>query len=215
MLYEIRLKVTKPLLGDQHGTHARKFKRAKDGRRILWPAGRWEWALKNAAHSLRMEVDVQTVNLQEDFFAPTTQLCHREWKDVKGKHTEIFESIPIGSVISIYPELPMESHPAGRTVPSLGQLEILMEYVGKLCGMSAWGSDWGYGRFMVESIGEASFQDQFLSAKSSALPEAFLKEYTVRARETRFLGKPICSLSRNELLAVAAHGILTKKQNEE
>jgi len=214
MLYEIKLRITKAILGDSITRGIRKFKRNHNQQRIIWPAGRWDWAIKNATHSLKLNCDPGAVCLGEDFFAPTTQRCFREWRDGSGLHKEQFESIPAGAVISIYPEIPLESFPEGAAVPTLCELERIVEYVGAITGMSHWGSNWGYGRFTIESIGEALTKDHFLSVKNSKLPTKFLSDYIPKAREVKFLGLPICSLNRNELLAVAAHYIVLQEKND-
>jgi len=139
----------------------RRFDRAKAfNSHIQLDVAQWLWAIQSAMTAIHMEeLDAQAIRLPLTIDAPAIDLYTRKWMDgrTKKQKRESFEAIKGGAVITIDVVLLEEPDPAdGSTrfiqTPTIDEFRKLMTFVGKMLGLSPWGSRFGYGRFSVESI---------------------------------------------------------------
>lgn len=163
MLYELRIKLTTPMLGDQTTRdNLRKFDTPpvfNGDIRLSIP--RWHWAVSEAAKQADLEhVDARRIMLDHRLRRPSMELYNRSWfEERRGKSvrcSEMFESIRAGAELTLGFLITDVADPSGDVdklkTPSLGELTVLMQTVGSYIGISPWGSSFGYGRFDVMHI---------------------------------------------------------------
>lgn len=161
----LRCRLTRPFLG---------ARRTKDGIRVFdinvinnkkyleVDTIQWRWALREAFDSLGLvpEVDLDYVRLPADILSPTIRTYSRAWNPKNPVCRETFECYQAGTVITfpifILGELEQKSFngisiTASRP-PTREEIEKSFSIIGESIGLSPWGSKFGYGRFIVESI---------------------------------------------------------------
>ena len=159
MLYEAKIRLNKAFLGSQcTRDKIRRFHKTKSGE-IIIDTDRWSWALREAAISLRLDktVDLDCIRFEEGFRSPTLSLYVRKWHERGKQREEMFESIRENTILtfdilitSVYTEQGLNA----KQPPDAEQFTALMNFVGKMIGLSPWGSKFGFGRFQVESLKE-------------------------------------------------------------
>lgn len=153
MLFEIKIRLNTPMLGQQRDPSGiRRFTRAA-GNALAIDLERWIWAFNEAAKALHLEVYTGALHPAAGISAPTLVFYNRRWIDRKqGKETprsEMFESVRKGTVLTFRvavtdgQELP---------APNAEHLKHLFSYIGEFIGISQWGNRFGYGRFAVEAV---------------------------------------------------------------
>jgi len=165
MLYELRIKLTSEMLGEQQ-THQkiRRFNRPKNlNGNILLDIPYWSWAISEACEALSFrDVDGSRIMMDRSLRSPSLQIHVRHWMQTNGRtgkktrKEEKFESIPVGAELSfklIVSEKPDPSKRAdGERSPTEDELFKIFETLGQLIGVSPWGSRFGYGRFDVMHV---------------------------------------------------------------
>jgi len=167
MLYNARIKLTSPMLGDQHTRDkTRRFDRPaalKGDIRLDIP--RWHWAIKEAVTSLGMTtVDPRKILMEHRMKTPKVDLFVRKWTQ-ENKRTgdktqcrEMFESIREGAEITlqvlVVEKLEPNEEDTALRAPTSDELTKIFSVIGELVGISPWGSNFGYGRFTVMSVKE-------------------------------------------------------------
>jgi hypothetical protein len=159
MLFEVKLRLTRHMLGQQRTTDGvRRFTRVRDeDSRILVDLQHWSWAFREAATALHLTVNVGTLYPASGIKSPTLVMYTRRWntRTSDGRErpqSEIFEAIREGTVLTF--QLVNASGPekADAPAPNCDQLTQLLNFIGEFIGISQWGNKYGYGRFRVESI---------------------------------------------------------------
>lgn len=157
MLYEIKFKLASPWLGQQRtNKHVRRFRREKDNRLTIDTA-QWQWALQEAADALHLDhVDVSTIRTEVGFDSPSLQLFNRRYSHKGKPHEEMFESIREGTILTfdilVTKPPPASTEDDVRTSPGQRELHTMFEFVGKMIGLSPWGTRFGFGRFIVDQL---------------------------------------------------------------
>jgi hypothetical protein len=117
----------------------------------------WQWALQEAAEALHIEdIDIATIRTESGFDAPTLQLFNRRYSHKGKPHEEMFESIRENTILTfnilVTKPLPIVGESNGQRQPDLDELNKLFSFVGKMIGLSPWGTRFGFGKFTVEQI---------------------------------------------------------------
>jgi hypothetical protein len=161
MLYELKIKLTTPFLGNQKTREqVRRFQRNKKTHDLVLDIFQWAWALKEACVAVKLDnlVDTTAIRLPEEIKAPKLELYVRKWKNDKGfQQEEMFESIKSGAVLTMEILITQESYrPENKNNnlrgPTMEEFEKILKLAGELIGLSPWGSHFGYGRFKVHSL---------------------------------------------------------------
>ena len=159
MLYELKIKLTSPWLGQQRThQHVRRFRREKNNRLII-DTSQWQWAIQEAAEALHLDcIDVSTIHTESGFDAPSLQLFNRRYTHKGKPHEEMFESIRENTTLTfnvlVTKPHPVSTESVGLRPPDQEELMALFAFVGKMIGLSPWGTRFGFGRFTVEQIKE-------------------------------------------------------------
>lgn len=157
MLYEVKIKLTSAWLGQQRTKEQiRRFRKLKPSNNIAIDNAQWQWAFQEAADALHLNhVDVSTIYTDQGFEAPTLQLYNRRYTHNGKPHQELFESIRENTVITLemLVTTPTQQNKLTQS-PSKSELDQILCFVGRMLGLSPWGSRFGFGRFKIESIEE-------------------------------------------------------------
>ena len=157
MLYELKLRVVSPWLGDiRRGkdTH-RRFQRGHTKSVLAFDLPRLQWTFKEACDALHLDhVDVKTIRMEEGFRSPTLISYRRRYNYQKQKQEDFFEAIREGTVLTmqVLVTRPMPESNLPKKPPTQEELEQIFKFVGSMLGLSPWGGHFGYGRFDVESL---------------------------------------------------------------
>ena len=163
MLYEIKIKVTSPWLGDKKGVdQVRRFQKrtlddGAEGFSIDLPY--WCWALGEAIDALHIGniLIVDHVRVEDAIKKPTLVLHNRRWYDKVGKpKTEMFESIRENTTLNFKLVVTKAQLLGNALTVSVTKAEIMsiFNFIGKYIGLSPWGNKFGYGRFRVVEVVE-------------------------------------------------------------
>lgn len=159
MLYELKIRLDKAFLGKQcTREQIRRFHKTKAGE-IGIDADQWAWALREAAVSLRLDatVDLDCIRFEEGFRSPSLGLYVRKWHEKGKKRQEMFESIRENTILTmdvLITSVYADQIASSKAPPTGEQFTSLMNFAGKMIGLSPWGSKFGFGRFHVESLKE-------------------------------------------------------------
>lgn len=157
MLLEVRIRLTSPILGDCFAGDRRKFKRIGNDPTLLDARPDiWSWALRTAFESLRIKADPDTIKVASVMRAP--RLCHifrssrlrKESNDPRGRDVQ-FEAIDRGTTFTLNFVL-TPTHGGATQVASFKDVADALSFVGQFLGISHWGNDLDYGRFIVISV---------------------------------------------------------------
>ena len=157
MLYELKLRLTSPWLGQQRtNQHVRRFRRDRNNRLAIDTA-QWQWAFQEAADALHMKhVDISTICTESGFDVPSLQLFNRRYSHKGKSHEEMFESIRENNVLAfdilVTKPLPAGGGDVSMTSPDKDELTQIFAFIGKMIGLSPWGTRFGFGRFTVEQV---------------------------------------------------------------
>ena len=159
MLFEVKLRVTRPLLGQQRMPNGvRSFTRIRgDDNRISVDLQHWCWAFQEAVSSLHLPVLTTTLYPASGFAVPTLVMYNRKWstKTADGRErpqSEMFEAIQAGTILTFQIMSAAGPDKSDGPAPTCEQLQALLNFIGEFIGISQWGNKFGYGRFRVESI---------------------------------------------------------------
>ena len=165
MLYNLKIKLTSKMLGDQRTRdNIRRFDRpaALQGD-IRMDIPRWHWAIREAFSSLQLdEVDHRKILMEHRLKSPRVDLYVRKWTQenkrtgAKENCREMFENIREGAELTLQvlvtDELSPEELDVGLRAPTPEELTKVFSVIGELVGISPWGNNFGYGRFTVLSL---------------------------------------------------------------
>lgn len=152
MVYDLRMKLKTPFLGNQQTqSKIRKFRRTDSGD-IALDSAQWKFVISESIDSLAMDVNPEAVRLPLEFRAPKLNLYTRRWKDENGIHSEDFESISKGAVLTVKVLSLKQSENNIQPGPDQEELKLIFEFAGAWIGLSPWGSKFNYGRFDVLAL---------------------------------------------------------------
>ena len=154
MYIDVRLKLTSPFLGNKRTpTQVRRFVRNKEDLAI--DLVQWNWALKEAQLALHIEaIDLECVRFPASIRMPAIVAYNRRW-DNKGKEQqEMFEAVREGTVLTVPILITSTSSNSALRPPDVEELKNLLNFAGKMLGLSPWGCRFGYGRLYVLSTTE-------------------------------------------------------------
>lgn len=155
MIYELQIKTTSQWLGDVV-THekVRRFRRCRGSSDLQPDPVFWRWVFRQAAESLRLDVNMEAVYVPSSIRVPRLDLYRRRFRRKgHGQNKEAyddFECIPVGAVLTLY--LQTCSSVFGKEkdkVPSASDLYMILKFIGLHMGLSPWGSKFDYGRFDI------------------------------------------------------------------
>lgn len=156
-LYELKLRLASPWLGNQRTREAvRRFRRDDLGK-IAIDLPQWNWTFKQAALALHMDnIDTDTIRPQANIDPPKFVLYRRNYTHNNKQCNEMFEAMRENSVVTFNMLVTNVAHgssaPAGKSPPNAEQLTAILKFTGEFLGLSPWGGNYGYGRFNVESL---------------------------------------------------------------
>jgi hypothetical protein len=159
MLFELKLKVASPWLGDiRRGkdTH-RRFQRGHTDDLLAFDLPRLQWTFTEACDALHLaHVDVKTIRMEEGFRAPTLTSYRRRYsyQQNKKQQEDFFEAIREGTVLTMQVLVTrnLPNHQTALKPPTQEELSQIFKFVGAMLGLSPWGGHFGYGRFDVISL---------------------------------------------------------------
>lgn len=154
MLLEVKLKLTSEMLGcDRRPDGVRRFIRTPNGN-IKIGIEHWDWAFREAASSLRREIDTGCLHPNEGIPCPSLCLYQRQFPDKK-KPTHVrkepFEAVSRNCVLTFKIALTEPRDPA-RVPPTVGDVIDMFGFIGEFLGISQWGNQFGFGRFTVIAV---------------------------------------------------------------
>ena len=155
MFLEVRIKLRTPLLGSQQTKERiRRFIKGSD-KHIKLNAAQWMKAFHQAAKELRIEnLDFAAIRLPEELYAPTLMLHTRNFNFKGAPREELFESIQTGAVLG-FKVMVLDRSESARDdehAPTLDEFSRLLSCIGEWIGLSPFGGQFNYGRFVVSSI---------------------------------------------------------------
>lgn len=156
----LRLRVTKPWLGDRRTKDTRNFDTDKIGDKVYLSLDlvMWRWALKEALDSIGIlaQTDIDFIGLPAMIPSPQLRMYRRIWDPKNPNKQEMFQCIQTGTVLTIpitifsaLPDNPMAEALKLRP-PTEEELKKCFAVIGESIGLSPFGSRFGYGRFIVE-----------------------------------------------------------------
>lgn len=157
---ELKLRVSRPWLGDRRGKDIRKFDTEKIGDKtyMILDLVRWRWAIREALDSMGIlgQTDIDYIGLPATILAPELRMYKRIWDAKNPDNREMFQCIQTGTLITIsvtvlssLPDNPL-AESLGLRPPTVDEVRQCFEIIGERIGLSPFGSHFGYGRFIVE-----------------------------------------------------------------
>jgi hypothetical protein len=160
MLVTLRIKLLEPFLGDQRTPEQiRRFRRRED--EILLDMSQWSRAVRQSLEDLHLEaVDPASILFPLTLPVGRTDMYNRKWWEkryVTGVQRnvlkeELCECIKSGAELSFDVGLTIESTVENKRPATEDELGMIMGYIGKMIGLSPFGSQFKFGRFKVMSI---------------------------------------------------------------
>lgn len=156
MLYDVAIRLTSPLLGEvRHPDQVRRFARTRE-QDIRIHSAHWNWAFREAASSLHLDVDAGLLRAPEGIRCPMVVLYNRHYTTRRNnravRENEMFEAVRENTVLSF--ELVVLKPATPANIPSEEQVQQMLSFIGKFVGISQWGNDFGYGRFTVDKLAQ-------------------------------------------------------------
>jgi hypothetical protein len=159
MLYNLKIKVTSPWLGDirrAKDTH-RRFQRGNTPDILAFDLPRLYWTLEEARDALKLpHVDIKTIRMEEGFRSPTLTSYRRRFSSRQGtqKQEDFFEAIRENTLLNmqVLVTRQMTQHTSTSKPPTQEELSQIFKFVGAMLGLSPWGGHFGYGRFELISL---------------------------------------------------------------
>lgn len=147
MIVITQVRLTSHILGelkpDDRGI--RRF-RMNDRRQIHVNQVQWLDDLVFAAHNLKLGLSVRKTVIPPPGIVPASIHLYR--RVYSGAKVEFFESMRKGTVLTF--ELVLQDHLP--KCPTLEQLKQILAVHGEYCGISQWGSKFGFGRFVLVDV---------------------------------------------------------------
>jgi len=156
-LFDLKIKVRSPWLGNK-ATPARIRCFIQKHNELVIDVAQWQWKVKEAAEDLHVPSDValDSLILPATIRKPAIVPYVRKFTQNDQKREEMFESIREGAVLTMPIAITSEPESAlhGNKKRSLthGEARAIFDHIGKIHGLSPWGNNFGYGRFMVLSF---------------------------------------------------------------
>ncbi len=159
MLVELKIRMTSAVLGDSFNSGRGLFEFPRDGAEWELDSNEmhlWQSNIENAAKSLGIEIDTDSIRLPSSLALPTlhlrevTQHSRREKKMRKSKH----ESIPRNVILTIILMVRETGAEGSLRFPTLVELTDIFKTIGEYEGISPYGAAYGYGRFRIHSVRE-------------------------------------------------------------
>ena len=143
------MKLESPFLGDiKKRDRVRRFKMHKDGG-ICLDTKQWMFAISEAVKSTELKVNLDAIRLPQDIKVSRVDLYTRRWHDSSGMHSEDFECIRSGSIVSVDILSMTGSESSNEPGPDKEDLYEIFNFIGNWIGLSPWGSKFNYGRFKI------------------------------------------------------------------
>jgi len=157
MLYELKIKVASPWLGDirRGKDKIRRFQRGHDESTLAFDIPRLQWTFREACEALHLDhVDTKTIRMEEGVRSPCLVSYRRRYHHQKKPQEDFFEAIREGTVLtmSILVTRPAPECSGNLSAPTQEELHQILKFVGAMLGLSPWGGHFGYGRFDVISL---------------------------------------------------------------
>lgn len=159
--FSLKIKLTTPFLAARRKERIRVFdtRIVDDKKYFKIDTPQWRWAIREAFSSMDLipAVDIDYLRLPADILAPTIRTYRRVWDARRGE--ESFECFQAGTLITIplFILTELEQHvfngiQIASRPPELQEVKTCFEIIGENIGLSPWGSKFGYGRFVVDSV---------------------------------------------------------------
>jgi hypothetical protein len=147
MLYSVCLQLKTHMLGSctPDKTGVRRFNKTSDGL-IVINQDIWEELFEQAQNDLDTQYDLKAIVFPRGIRAPALQQHTRRYNRNK---TDFFEAIQPGTNLKF--EILIRSSNF-RHAPGQEGLLKLLTHVGEWCGISPWGTKFGYGKFAPQSV---------------------------------------------------------------
>lgn len=157
MLVTAKIKLQSPFLGHQRTRDkVRVFRKTPEGH-ITFDHAQWNFVVSEAVHHLGLDVNVDAVRVPQSYVAPRLDMYVRRWVDNSGAHSERFECIKTGTVITFQILLMHKSEESEERGPDIDEIKDILQFIGQWIGMSPWGSKFNYGRFNVLEVNEDKY----------------------------------------------------------
>lgn len=145
MLVTAKIKLRLPFLGDMRPDHKGVRRFHKQFGEIKNNAQMWQDQFGIAASELRYQIDKKAIEPPDHFRAPTLHLYNRIYNKVR---SEMFESFSAGTVLTVDIRIREDLAKA----PTVDQLGTILRFTGDRLGLSPFGSKFGFGRFILNSL---------------------------------------------------------------
>lgn len=147
MIVIAQVRLTNHILGelkpDDRGI--RRF-RMNDRQQIYVNQTQWLDDMVFSAHSLKLGINVRKTITPPSGIVPASIHLYR--RVYSGVRVEFFESLRKGAILTF--ELVLQDQLP--KCPTLEQLKQILSMQGEYCGISQWGSKFGFGRFVVVEV---------------------------------------------------------------
>jgi hypothetical protein len=158
MLYESKIKLTSPILGDTRMPDGvRKLNRTDEGR-ITVPMDYFAWAVREASMLCLppdTKVDVGCIQEVVAFESPATGIYNRRHRKGTEVFTTSFEAIRKGAELDVkllvHSSIREEKLRKLIRPPTSEEVSAIWGNIGLYYGISQWGGKFGFGRFQVLS----------------------------------------------------------------
>ena len=151
MLQRVKIKLTRPLLGDKRTSgNLRRFQRDKSAACLELEPDFWFWTVRQAIIALGhdVEVDESTISVPGRVEVPSLVLYTHGYYGRDGRRREDqFECIRSGALLTFEILITESREKDGRRAPTVTELRSILSFVGKHLGISPWGSKFNFGRF--------------------------------------------------------------------
>lgn len=158
MRLNFRIRLTSPLLGYIQ-THEPITQFVVENNALCLDLEEIAWRLENAATSVKLGnvVNATSLRFPEKITTPTMGTYIKQWR-VKGtgaRKRREFQCIREGALISIPLRSVTEPDPPEvARVPSLDEMRLVLGEMGQYYGLMGWGSELGFGRFVIDELSE-------------------------------------------------------------
>ena len=160
MLVTIRIKLLEPFIGDRRTPEQiRRFLRREGD--LLLDMSQWNRAVRQAVEDLHLEaVDPASILFPLTMPLGRTDMYNRKWYEKRHQDggyksvlkEELCECIRSGAELSFDVGLAIEAIAADKRPVTLEEFQKIMTYIGKMIGLSPFGSHFKFGRFTVMSV---------------------------------------------------------------
>lgn len=172
-----KIRLRSELLGDRRTTEGiRRFNKDGHGNWLI-PIPQWRWAFTEAINDLNLkDTSVDFYRFESSIRMPKVVLFERSWsqENKKMQQREMFESIRKNTQITFKMLVTSAVEPGTHCrldvrPPHRDETETILKYIGEFLGLSPWGSKFGFGRFSLINLEDAT-RTIITNDKTSAPP---------------------------------------------